>query len=142
MILKKKDRKGVLARVISVDGEWCGEGILDFAITFEAGLLKDKELGIAAYQDDGDAIKTDIGYFYTGDADQNGIRRSWFWACCRNSITEGSVGRRSKIGNFFLTDSESAGSIPNNKFFREFKKAIIPYLEEEMRRAFKEYQEG
>lgn len=128
-------KKGPLKYVEAVGYEWTCGGYLDLCVEFKVEMLRDLAAGVASYSDEGDAVRTDIGYFYKAGDAEDGI--SWMWAIAKRPITENSRGR-TKIGTFYLTDSESAGDIPNNKFFRELKKALIPHLEKELKRGLKE----
>lgn len=102
---------------------------IDIAIEFNIKLFD--ELGLNSQRDKDGYIENELGIFYS----QNG-EMSWFWA-----ITNKSTKSRNfdKVGDFYLTDSETGSRISARpKIWREFKKAITPKLDKALKKFAKE----
>ena len=106
-----------------IEPEWVCDGeFIDFAITFDLKLFD--ELKIKPIEENEEELRNEFGFFYKLPDNV-----SWFWGIARKRIGPNSYNRK-KVGSYFLTDCESGGHIPNNKFFRELKKELEPFLNE------------
>lgn len=102
---------------------------IDIAIEFNIKLFDG--LGLSSQRDKDGYIQNELGVFYSQDGEM-----SWFWA-----ITNKSTKSRNfdKVGDFYLTDSETGSRISARpKIWREFKKAITPKLNKALKKFAKE----
>ena len=113
-----------------IDPEWCQDGYLDFTIVVDSKMLLDQNFGFNVEKViEEEYNKTDLGCFWCTD---RGFTWLWVIAGTHNPITERT--RRKQIGRFHLLDSETESVMPNTKYWREFKKGIVPLIEQIMKK--------
>lgn len=102
---------------------------IDIAVEFSLSLFF--EVGISNIEiDDNGYIHNELGSFY-----YNGTC-CWMWA-----ITNKTTNSRdfNHVGNFYLTDGETANRIPTRKkIWADFKKAITPNLDKALKKFAKD----
>lgn len=117
----------------------CDNEYVEFKIIFDKKLFN--ELDIESqyetyhnYKYKNTYIVNKLGKFY-----ENEDSTCWFWTLVKEPIIPYEDKERKELGDFYLMDGIALNYIDETPYFENLKKELIPFLEEEMRKALDEY---